>query len=149
MLRAKNALPRISGLFSRATVQAVLLFSAEMWNVLTAMLAQLKGFHIRATYRIVHRHKPEWTPKGWVYPLLKDMLKEAGLHTMEYCIQVRRNTITTYIVHRPIFKACRERGRKRGSRPRQFWWDQLMELDRMRDTADAGPDFGGGEAAPL
>ena len=114
-----------------------------------AMLARLEGFHIRAAYQMVHRHKPEQTLNGWIYLSLVYVLKEAGLHTMKHYIQVRCNSITAYIMHRPIFNPCRERGRKRGSRPRQFWWDQPMELDGARDAADVKPDLGGDEAALL
>ena len=110
------------------------------------MLARLEGFYIRAVYRMVHQHNPVWTTGGWEYPASEDLLKEAGLHRMEHYIQIHRNTITAYIVHRPIFDVCRGRERRHGSRPRQFWWDQLMELDGARDPAEAEPDFGGGEA---
>ena len=127
----------------------MLLFEAETWNVSTAMLAQLEGFHIRAAYRMARQHKPEQTPEGWIYPLLEDVLEEAGLLSMKHYIHVRCKTIAAYIVHQPIFDVCRGRERRRGSRPRQFWWDQPMELDGARGTAETEPDFGGGEAVLL
>ena len=113
------------------------------------MLARLEGFYIRAVYRMVHQHKPVWTTGGWEYPASEDLLKEAGLHRMEHYIQVCCDTIASYIMHRPIFNVCWGRGRRRGSRPRQFWWDQPMKLDGVRDTVEAKLDFGGGKARPL
>ena len=136
-------------MFYKATVQAVLLFGAEKCNVLTVTLTRLEGFHIRAAYRMVRRHESEQTPDGWVYPSSTDVLEKAGLYTIKHYIQVRCNSIVSYIMHQPIFNACREKGRKRGSRPRQFWWDQPMELDGASDAADVKPDFGGDETALL
>ena len=91
------------------------------------MLARLEGFHIKAVYGMVHMHKSEQTLDGWIYPLSTDVLEEAGLHTTKHYIQVRRDSITAYIMHRLIFDACRERGRRRGSRPHKFWWDKPIE----------------------
>mmetsp|Transcript_33167 Transcript_33167/g.71665 ORF Transcript_33167/g.71665 Transcript_33167/m.71665 type:complete len:140 (-) Transcript_33167:86-505(-) len=47
VLCSENAKPRVCGMFYKATVQAVLLFGSETWNVSTAMLARLEGFHIK------------------------------------------------------------------------------------------------------
>ena len=44
VLRSENATSRVCGMFYKATVQAVLLFGAETWNVSTAMLARLEGW---------------------------------------------------------------------------------------------------------
>ena len=136
-------------MFYKATVQAVLLFGSETWNVSTAMLARLEGFHIRAAYRMARNNKPLQNARGWEYPASGDMLKEVGLYPVEHYIRVRRNTIAAYIMHQPIFDDCRGRGRRRGSRPRQFWWDQPMTLDGARGAVEAEPGFGGGEAGLL
>ena len=73
-------------MFYKATVQAVLLFGSETWNVSTAMLARLEGFHIRAAYRMARNNKPLRNARGWEYPVLEDVLKEVGLYKMEHCI---------------------------------------------------------------
>jgi hypothetical protein len=44
-------------------------------------------------------------------------------------IGVRRNTILEYVVNRPIYEACKTGERKRGSAPRQWWWEQPMNLN--------------------
>jgi hypothetical protein len=149
VLKSENAPPHACGMFYKATVQAVLMFGSETWNILIAMLARLEGLYIRAEYRIVHEHKPERMTDGWDYPSLKDVLEGAGLYPMQHYVQVRCNCIAAYIVHRSIFDVCRERGRKCGSRPCHFWWDQPMELDGARDAAEVKLAFGGDGSALL
>ncbi len=57
-------------------------------------MARLKGFHIRATYRMAKKNKPKrglnWE---WIYPRSEDVLKECGMKTMEEYILIRRQTI--------------------------------------------------------
>ena len=50
VLRAENASPRVCGMFYKATVQAILLFGSETWNVSPSMLRRLEGFHIRSAW---------------------------------------------------------------------------------------------------
>ncbi len=45
-------------MFYKATVQAVLLFGAEMWNLTETALKKLEGFHIKAAWRMARNHKP-------------------------------------------------------------------------------------------
>ena len=136
VLRGENASPRVCGLFYKATVQAVLLFGSETWNVTSVALKELEGFHIRAAYRMARENRPRREPDGsWSYPSSGDVLEEVGLHTVEEYIQVRRQTIAAYIVNRPIFEACVDGERRQGSSPRQWWWEQPMDLDLARATA--------------
>ena len=48
ILRAKNASPRVCGMFYKATVQSVLLFGSETWCLAPAALKSLEGFHVKA-----------------------------------------------------------------------------------------------------
>jgi hypothetical protein len=48
VLRTENASPKVSGVFYKATVQAVLLFGNETWKLSPLNLKGLEGFHIRA-----------------------------------------------------------------------------------------------------
>ena len=56
-------------------------------------------------------------------------IKECGMHTIHYYIDVRRKMIVKYVVGRTIFAECRGADRKRGSVPRRWWWEQKMSLD--------------------
>ena len=55
-------------------------------------------------------------------------------------IQVRHQTIAMYVAMRPIFTACVEGERRRGSMPRQWWWEQPMCLDAVDATGSDASD---------
>ncbi len=93
VLRAENVPPRIAAKFYKAVVQAVLLYGSKTWVLSTAALASLEGFHIRAAYRMVVKHKPQrGSGNSWVYLKSKDVLEECGLSTLGEYITVRRQT---------------------------------------------------------
>ncbi len=50
VLRAENASPKVCGVFYKATIQAVLLFGSETWNLALSGLKCLEGFHMRAAW---------------------------------------------------------------------------------------------------
>jgi hypothetical protein len=52
VLWAENASPQTSGVFYKATVQAVLLYGSETWSLSPSSVECLRGFHIRATWRM-------------------------------------------------------------------------------------------------
>jgi hypothetical protein len=123
-------------MFYKTTVQAVLLFGSESWTLSPVTLRQLEGFHLRAAYRMAIRHKPERGPNGtWKYPATVDVLEEVGLRTAEEYIAVRRQTIAAYVVNRPVFWACVEGERMRGTVPHTWWWEQPMDLDAAREAS--------------
>jgi hypothetical protein len=56
---------------------------------------------------------------------------------ISHYIDVRRITIFQFVVDWPIYDACRVGERKRGSLPRQWWWEWKMCLDNKDvDGAD-------------
>ena len=119
-------------MFYMAVVQSVLLYGSESWNLLTRVMARLEGFNIRTAYRMAVLNKPRrGLHHTWVYPRSKDVLNECGMQTISHFIGVRRDTILAYVVNRPIYQKCREGVRKRGSAPRQWWWEQPMDFDQI------------------
>ena len=48
VLQVGNTPPKVRAKFYKALVHSVLLYSSEIWNLTTTMLAQLEGFPIRA-----------------------------------------------------------------------------------------------------
>jgi hypothetical protein len=69
ILKAENTLPKVSAKFYKAVVQSVLLYGSKTWNLLTAALVWLEGFHIHTDYLMAEKHKPKKGPHhGWVYP---------------------------------------------------------------------------------
>ena len=92
-------------------VQAILLFGSELWNLTPLALKYLEGFHIRAAcWMTGMMSKKEAGTGNWTYPVSTTVLEKAALHTIGGYIQVRRQTITLFIVNRPIFDPCREGG---------------------------------------
>ncbi len=85
--------------------------------------------------RMAQEHKPRQQSDGtWTYPSMEDVRAEVGLHTIEHYIRVRRNTINQYIATRLILELCTEAERKRGTQPRQYWWEQPMDLDAAEEA---------------
>jgi hypothetical protein len=82
VLWAENASPRMSRMFYKATVQAVLLYGSETWNLPPSSIKQLEGFHIRAVWRMSGLW-PKKKPDGsWAYPHSVDVLEKAVLETI-------------------------------------------------------------------
>jgi hypothetical protein len=141
VLHGENTAPRIAAKFYKAVVQAVLLYRSKTWNLTNSALARLEGFHVCAAYKMVRKH---WLKRGangvWVYPTMADIMEECGMATIAAYIQSRRQTIAVYVVMRPVFKACMEGKRQRGSMPRQWWWEQPMCLDAINATGSDASD---------
>ncbi len=60
---------------------------------------------------------------------MEAVLREVGLQTIRHYIGVCRQHVANLIVNRPIFQLCLEGVRKRWSAPRQFWWEQPLDLE--------------------
>ncbi len=139
MIRAENASPRMCGIFYKATVQSILLFGSEPWNLSPSSLKLLEGFHIRAAWHMAGK-RPMKLPDGtWTYPNSVQVLEDVGLKTIAHYIAVHQQHIPNYIVSKPIFTRCVDGVRKRGSSNRHFWWEQSMDLEAARATRIAGP----------
>ncbi len=84
--------------------------------------------------------RPKKLPDGmWTYPNSAAVLDEVGLKTIPHYIGMRRQHIASYIVDKPIFQACVDGVRRRGSSAHQFWWAQLMDLETARAARIVGP----------
>ncbi len=130
VLRSENAPLPIAAWFYQAIVQAILLYGSETWVISRTALARLKGFHIRAAYRMAKVNKPKRGPGNvWEYPRSVDILTECGMKTMEEYILICRQTIATYVATRPILAECRRGESRRGAVPHQWWWELPMDLD--------------------
>jgi hypothetical protein len=129
MIRAENASPRACGIFYEATMQSILLFGSETWNLSPSSLKLLEGFHIRATWRFAGK-RPMKLPDGtWTYPNLAQVLEDVGLKTVAHYIAVCWQHIANYILNKPIFTMCMDGVRRRGSSNRHFWWEQSMDWE--------------------
>ena len=99
VLRAENASSKVCGVFYKATIQAVLLFGSEPWNLAPSGLACLEGFHLRAAWRMSGKG-PKRLPDGtWRYPNSEAVLREVELQTISHYIDVRWQHIANFIVN--------------------------------------------------
>jgi hypothetical protein len=123
VLAREGASPRISAMFYKATVQAVLLYACETWSITSNMLGTLESFHHRVARRLTRRHAIYLRHADlWIWPSITDTLAAAGMFTMSEYISKRREYILPYAESRPILNVCHHAGR--GSYPnRRFWWD--------------------------
>ncbi len=129
MMRAENASSHVCGMFYNATVQSILLFRSETWNLSPTSLKSLEGFHIRAAWHMAGKRQLKRPDGTWLYPNSMEVLDEVG-----------RKTIAHYnIVNKPIFQSCVDGVRRCGSSVCQFWWTQSMDLEMARAACFAGP----------
>ena len=93
VLNREGAAPRVSGLFSKAVVQAVMLYRVETWVGTPCMGKYRGGVHTQVASRLTGR-LPQRTLDGrWRYNL-------AGFLTMEEYIRRQQNTVAQYIAMR-------------------------------------------------
>ncbi len=111
-------------------MQSVLLYRSKTWVLSKAVMARLKGFHIRTAYWMAKEHVACQGPyRKWIYPPSDKVLEECGMHTIQQYIDVRRQTIAWYVVDCSIFAEYKEADQKHGLVPRRWWWEQRMCLD--------------------
>ncbi len=98
VLRSENASPFVAARFYKAIIQAIILYGSKTWVLSRTGLAQLAEFYIRTAYRMDKKYKPKRRPGNvWIYPRSEDVLKEYGMKTVEEYIDIRRQTIATYV----------------------------------------------------
>ena len=66
-------------------------------------------------------------------PTLEDAIAEAGFQEVDTYISRRQNTVTQFIVTRPIMDLCLVAERRPGSRGAKRWWKKyILDLEGMR-----------------
>ena len=56
----------------------VLIYGSETWVLKPHMQRVLGGFHHRVVHRPTGRKTRKGRDRGWVYPLMEDLMAEAG-----------------------------------------------------------------------
>ena len=72
----------------------------------------------------------------WTYPPTKKVLEECGLFPMTHYIELRRQHVASFIVNWSIFDLCVGSKRLRRTAPRQYWWEQTLDLDAAMASAN-------------
>ena len=92
----------MSGIFYTAVVQADVVYGSDLWFVSSRIGKALGGFR-HQVIRWLTRHIPHWRGDGkWTYLHLVKVVVEAVLQEIETYATYRQNTVTQYIVTRPI-----------------------------------------------
>ena len=104
LVRGDAADPKILATFYRTVVLYVLLYGSKSW-VLTSnlMRQQLPSFHRRCCQGLTGDFIQQDEEGGWICPKSEEVLKKAGVLTIEECIQRRRDTIMKYAETRNIY----------------------------------------------
>jgi hypothetical protein len=137
-IRAENASPHVCSIFYKATVQLILLFGSETWNLSPKSLKCLKGFHLWGDWCMAGKRPMKLQDGTWKYPNSTAVLDEVRLKTIARYIGVQRQHIDSYIVDKPIFQTCLNGVMRRGSSIRRFWWAQPMDLEMAWAACLAG-----------
>ena len=126
ILAHQGALPRVSGMFYKAVVQAVLLYGSESWVVTSSMLCHLSIFYHQITHQISGL-KARYHPSTieWIAAPLLQALETTGLFFLETYISRRQATVVQYMATCPLFQAATDYFHCTGSTYQySLWWDQ-------------------------
>ena len=93
ILSREGADKRVSVNFSKAVVQAVLLFGAETWVLTLRIERALESFQNGAALRITGRQPQRSGDRQWTHPPLEEAMREAGFEGIRKIITRRQNTV--------------------------------------------------------
>ena len=115
---------RVSVLFYKAVVQAVLLYGLEKWFLTPWMVRTLGAFHHRVDYWITGRQLWRGVDMGWFYPNTEEAMKEVDLENIENFIDFRQKKIAQNIMTHPILELCLSAEWRPGALVTNQWWEQ-------------------------
>ena len=138
ILSREGAMPRVSGLFLKYMIQAVMFFRAETWVATTRMGTVLAGFQTQVTRRLTGQLLQRTTDGTWKYTSLAAAREAAAFLTMDEYVRRRQNTVSQYIGTRSLLDLCQESERSPGMRVGMRWWEQAgINLSGVREAAAA------------
>ena len=106
ILTIDGASPRVMGYFYKAIIQTVLLYGSESWTLMGRMIGRLRSFHHRVARYITGRHIKELEDGTYFCPSMKEVLKAAGMETIEVYMDRRRNTVRKYAGTSAVYGRC-------------------------------------------
>ncbi len=135
LLTRKHANRHMMGLFYKATVQAVLLYAAETWNLMQPLLRMLHSFHHRCACYLTRMRITQLENGEWVCPSSTVARERARLATIEEYIQQRVNTFLPFIWSWTIYRECRLSQATQAAANHPIWWASHPALAPMEATA--------------
>ena len=106
LIRREGADPRVSEIFYLTVVQSVLLFGSDTWILLTTIPRRLEGVHLGVLRKVTGHNANQKRYRTWIIVAEARVLKEAGTHTLGDYIDKRQETVTEWVVLRPIIEVC-------------------------------------------
>ena len=86
-------------MFYKATVQAILLYGNETWNLSPTSFKRLEGFHIRVAWRMTGMRLERKANGSWSYPRSKEVLEAASLQTITHYMDMHWQTVANFFVN--------------------------------------------------
>ena len=90
--------------FYRAVVKAVLLFEAETWVFLDAMLKTLEGVHVGFLQQVIRKKDRRKKEGDWWRAASYSVIQEAGAQTLHTYIGRRQVAVAKLMASRNIFR---------------------------------------------
>ena len=123
ILTIDGASPRVMGYFYKAIIQTVLLYGSESWTLTIGMIGRLRSFHHRVARYITGRHIKELEDGTYFCPSMKEVLKAAGMETIEVYMDRRRNTVRKYAATSAVYGRCIRSTAMSTNVNKVVWWE--------------------------
>ena len=126
ILKSQGANSKIMAKFYKAVIQAVLLYSSELWVLTKANIRKLNSFHLRVVRHMTGKHIKKTSNDTWEYPRHKELLTECCLEEITTYIERRRTTLKNYLEANKrdlLREATRTRNPARHA-TKILWWNQ-------------------------
>ena len=92
----------MSEMFYQAVLQAVLIFGAETWVLLTEMSRKLEGLHVGFLRQVTGQKAKRQREGTWRSVAAAEVIKESGTHKLWLYIDKRQATVAKWVVLRPV-----------------------------------------------
>ena len=108
----------------KAVVQEVLLYGREIWVVIGAMITLIEVFNHRISIQNVVITASKVYGKEWEFTLVDTSFDITRILPIKEYVRRRQETITEYVVGRPIYEMCTGGDRMGDSSRFLRWLDQ-------------------------
>ena len=114
-----------------------LLSNIESWVLTKEMERWFQSFHNRCARFITGQHIRQNEHGTWTHPPTEEVLREAGMWTIQEYIRQCRETVFRYVKERPIYQECVDSKPLASNINQAVWWNTnpLDGEDNIRDDA--------------
>ena len=98
--------PRVAAMFYRSVVQGILLYGLDMWVLSSAMQKKVEGSHTSFLRHITGKRAWRIVDEMWETHWAELVQELAGTQSEMTYIGRRQETVSQWVVSRPIFEVC-------------------------------------------